>query len=154
MLQAEAESRGLNNIRFHGPQPKSRMPDIVNASDAGLAVLQNNPTFRTVYPNKVFDYMSSARPVILAIDGVARKLVCDQAQAGLFAEPENGSAIAAALRRLSADPEACAQMGQNGRTWVVANASRTALASRYLTALEELVGISPGSAQPIRELAR
>ncbi len=57
-LAADAERRGLNNIRFYGPQAKSAMPEIVNASDAGLAVLQNNPTFRTVYPNKVFDYMS------------------------------------------------------------------------------------------------
>jgi glycosyltransferase involved in cell wall biosynthesis len=153
-LQAEADRRALQNITFHGAQAKSRMPDIVNASDAGLAVLQNNPTFRTVYPNKVFDYMSSARPVVLAIDGVARNLVCDQAQAGLFAEPENASAIAEALRHLSADPEACVRMGRSGRAWVVANASRTALAARYLAAIEGLAGIQPDSARPVSELAR
>lgn len=153
-LQAEADRRGLQNIRFYGPQPKSRMPDIVNASDAGLAVLQNNPTFRTVYPNKVFDYMSCARPVVLAIDGVARKLVCDQAQAGIFAEPENPNEIARALIRLSEDPGACASMGQNGRSWVIANAGRTGLASRYLSAMEEVVGILPASAQTIAQPAR
>jgi len=152
-LRAEAERRGLKNICFHGPQPKSRMPDIVNASDVGLAVLQNNPTFRTVYPNKVFDYMSSARPVVLAIDGVARKLVCEQAAAGIFAEPENPVAIAEALRRLCDDPAACARMGNSGRAWVVANASRTALAARYLAAIEELAGFAPASEQAVGQLA-
>src|SRR5207237_227280 len=93
-LEAEAKNRGLVNIVFHGPHPKERMPEIINACDAGMAVLQNNPTFRTVYPNKVFDYMSCGRPVLLGIDGVARSLICDQAGAGLFAEPENGKAIA------------------------------------------------------------
>lgn len=153
-LQAEADRRGLHNIIFHGPQPKSRMPDIVNACDVGLAVLQNNPTFRTVYPNKVFDYMSSARPVLLAIDGIARTLVCDQAEAGIFVEPENAACLADAFCSLSADPEARARMGKNGRSWVVANAGRTALAARYLAAMEDLAGLSPAAAQPVRELAR
>src|SRR5690606_30503304 len=87
-------ARSLRNIAFIGSQPKERMPDLINAADAGLAVLQANPTFKTVYPNKVFDYMACARPTVLAIDGVARELVCDEAQAGLFAQPEDGAAIA------------------------------------------------------------
>jgi glycosyltransferase involved in cell wall biosynthesis len=139
-LEADAQRRGLSNIRFYGPQAKSAMPEIVNASDAGLAVLQNNPTFRTVYPNKVFDYMSCARPTLLAIDGVARNLVCDQAEAGLFAEPENAVAIANGLRFLADHPDERNRMGRNGRNWVLANASRAALASRYLDAIVSLAG--------------
>ena len=92
------------------------MPDIVNASDAGIAVLQNNPTFRTVYPNKVFD----------------------QASAGVFAEPEDGKAIAGAILQLASDPARCAALGRNGREWVVANASRDALAARYLEVMQAL----------------
>ncbi|HXJ42910.1 MAG TPA: glycosyltransferase family 4 protein [Bryobacteraceae bacterium] len=139
-LEAEATRRGLDNIRFYGAQPKAAMPAIVRACDLGLAVLQNNPTFRTVYPNKVFDYMSCARPSLLAIDGVARKLVCDEAQAGLFAEPENARAIASAILQLAGDPERCTRMGESGRAWVLANASRTALAERYLGVMHRLTG--------------
>lgn len=138
-LAEEAERRGLENIRFHGPQPKASMPDIVNACDAGAAVLQNNPTFRTVYPNKIFDYMSCARPVLLAIDGAARTLVCDEAKAGVFAEPENAKAVASAIRMLADHPGARAEMAANGRRWVLANATRGALAGRYLDVLMELV---------------
>ena len=138
-LTEKAERRGLENIRFHGSRPKACMPEIVNACDAGAAVLQNNPTFRTVYPNKVFDYMSCARPVLLAIDGAARTLVCDQAKAGVFAEPENAKAIASAIRFLADHPETRAAMAANGRRWVLANASRGALAGRYLDVLMELV---------------
>jgi glycosyltransferase involved in cell wall biosynthesis len=148
-LEAEAAKRGLENIRFYGPQPKAAMAAIVNASDAGLAVLQNNPTFRTVYPNKVFDYMSCARPTLLAIDGVARTLVCEQAGAGVFAEPENARAIADALRKLADSPDECARMGANGRRWVLANASRDALAARYLKIMEQTVGGSQPAAVPV-----
>jgi len=145
-LEEESRHAGLDNIVFYGPQPKSRMPELVNACDAGLAVLQNNPTFRTVYPNKVFDYMSCARPVVLAIDGVARDLVCDQAHAGIFAEPENQTAIAAAITELAADPDKCSELGRSGRAWVLANASRDALASRYLDVMLNLVREKQGVA--------
>ena len=138
-LETDARTRGLTNIAFYGAQPKERMPEIVNACDLGMAVLQNNPTFRTVYPNKVFDYMSCARPVLLAIDGVARDLVCGQARAGVFAEPENGTAIASEILTLAGNAEECARLGRNGREWVIANASRESLAERYLGVMRELV---------------
>lgn len=138
-LAAEAQRRGLANIAFHGAQPKERMAAIVNACDVGAAVLQRNPTFRTVYPNKVFDYMACERPTLLAIDGVARDLVCGEARAGVFAEPEDPRALAAAIRALERDPEGRRAMGRSGREWVVKNASREALARRYASILEELV---------------
>lgn len=137
-LEVEARQRGLSNVMFCGPQPKGRMPAFVNACDAGAAVLQDNPTFRTVYPNKVFDYMACARPTLLAIDGVARELVCGQAEAGVFARPENAGELAEAIRRLADDPAGRERMGSRGRSWVVANASRESLAQRYLAVMEEL----------------
>ena len=139
-LEAQARERGLTNLRFCGPQPKERMPAFINACDVGAAVLQNNPTFRTVYPNKVFDYMACERPTLLAIDGTARQLVCDEAQAGVFVEPENGAAIAAAIRQLAdSPPEYRQEMGRRGRAWVLAHATRESLARRYLEVMEDLV---------------
>ncbi len=137
-LEAAARARGLTNVLFCGAQAKARMPEFVNACDVGAAVLQNNPTFRTVYPNKVFDYMACERPVLLAIDGVARRLVCEDAGAGVFAEPENAAALADAIRRLAEDPQGCRDMGHRGRAWVLEHATRDALARRYLNVLEAL----------------
>lgn len=138
-LEERARMLGLTNIVFNGAQPKERMPEIVNACDVGAAVLQNNPTFNTVYPNKVFDYMACGKPTLLAIDGAAREMVCDKAQAGVFAEPENPAAIAAAIRRLADDAAGRADMGRRGRAWVEVNASRVGLARRYLGIMDELV---------------
>lgn len=138
-LSEEVRSRNLSNIVFNGPQPKAAMPDIVRSADAGAAVLARNPTFLTVYPNKVFDYMACEKPTLLAIDGVARELVCEQARGGVFAEPENGRDIADKIIYLADHPEERAAMGQRARTWVMANAMREALADRYLAAMRTLV---------------
>jgi glycosyltransferase involved in cell wall biosynthesis len=136
-----ARQRGLSNIEFIGPVPKDQMPALVNACDVGLAVLQNNPTFKTVYPNKVFDYMACRRPVIVAIDGVARRLVCEEARAGLFAEPENASQIAHAILRLRDDPDYATLLGRRGADWVAANMDRRVLAGKYLEILSRLSGM-------------
>ena len=130
-----AKSKGLTNIVFPGAQPKDAMPDWVRACDVGAAVLQNNPTFRTVYPNKVFDYMACERPVLLAIDGVARKMVCEEAGAGVFAQPEDPQAIAGGIRSLVDSAAQRARKGAAGRAWVLANATREGLAKRYLEVL-------------------
>jgi glycosyltransferase involved in cell wall biosynthesis len=144
-LESEARSRNLRNIAFLGPQPKSRVCDFINAADAGVAVLQNNPTFQTVYPNKVFDYMACERPIVLAIDGAARALVCKDARAGIFAKPENGAAIAEVVRFLADHREERAEMGRSGRNWVIENGGRAALAKRYLDLLIEISDAGAGA---------
>jgi glycosyltransferase involved in cell wall biosynthesis len=114
------------------------MPAYVNAADIGLAVLQDNPTFRTVYPNKVFDYMACAKPIVLAIDGVARALVCDDAKAGVFVAPEDSSALAQAIIQLARDPDLRRRFGESGRQWVLANASRESLSREYIRLLQSV----------------
>jgi glycosyltransferase involved in cell wall biosynthesis len=137
-LESDARRRGLANVVFCGPQPKERMPECVNAADVCLAVLQRNATFRTVYPNKLFDYMACARPIVVGIDGAARKLVTEEARAGLYAEPEDGPALARAIRTLADDPELRRRLGESGRNWVETHASRERVAADYIAMLQDL----------------
>jgi glycosyltransferase involved in cell wall biosynthesis len=137
-LIEDARQRGLSNVVFVDSVPKDKVCQYINASDVCTAVLMRNDTFKTVYPNKVFDYMSCRRPIIIAIDGVARKLVED-ADAGLFAEPENPDAFIDVVRKMKSNPELCAQMGERGYRHAAENYSRTAMAKKYLDVLENLV---------------
>ena len=137
-LEQEASERQLSNVLFLGPQPKSRMPDLINAADIGLAVLQRNPTFLSVYPNKAFDYMACEKAVVIAVDGAARKLICSDARAGVFAEPENGQAIASAIEHLANDSALRRELAANGRRWAVENVSWDIIARKYLDLFQEL----------------
>lgn len=134
---ADAERRGLGNVVFVDAVPKDRVCDYINASDVCTAVLMRNDTFKTVYPNKVFDYMCCKKPIIIGIDGVARQLVED-AGAGLYAEPENADAFIDALLRLKSDPDRMARMGASGHDHAAQHYSRDAMARKYLELLEEL----------------
>lgn len=140
-LQQRIDREGLRNVKLHGPQAKADMPAIIRSADVGAAVLQDNPTFRTVYPNKVFDYMACERPVLLGIDGIIREVVCRDSGAGLFAPPEHGEALAQKILELRGDASGRATMGRRGREWVVANVSRQSQAARYLEVMKELTGV-------------
>lgn len=137
MLTEQARERGLTNVVFLDSVPKERVADYINASDLCTAVLMKNDTFKTVYPNKVFDYMSCKRAILVAIDGVARKLVEDVG-AGVFAEPEAPAAIAEAILRLKADPDLLARMGENGYRHACDHYSRRAIGEKYLAVLARL----------------
>lgn len=117
-LEAQAKSMGLPNVKFTGPVPKSAMGACLAGADVCLATLMDIPMFTTTYPNKVFDYMAAGKPVVLGIDGVIRDVV-QAGPAGLCVHPGDSTALAAAVKRLSVEPETCQKMGQTGRKHVV-----------------------------------
>ena len=57
MLQEEV-SRRLQNVRFINSVPKKEVFKYILASDIGMSVLKEVDTFKTIYSNKTFDYMS------------------------------------------------------------------------------------------------
>ena len=138
-IKALAESRGLVNVRFLDQQPRERMPAFISASDACLVLLRKNDVFKTVIPTKMLEFMSVARPVILAVEGQARQ-VLEEAGAGLAIEPENAGALAAAIIQLKTDRELGATLGRKGREYIVRHLSRAGTAEKYLAVLGAIVG--------------
>lgn len=134
MLKQKAAEWGLDNVLFVDSVPKNVIVDYIVASDVCTAVLKKTNTFKTVYPNKLFDYMSAAKPVIVAIDGVARKLVED-AKAGIYVEPENAEEFANAVLRFKEDSDSWKQCGQSGLKFVSERFARNVLAEKYLDTL-------------------
>lgn len=136
-LERRAAELQLNNLIFTGTRSKSEMPVILAATDACVATLLNIPMFRTTYPNKVFDYMAAARPTILAIDGVIRKVVED-GNGGLFVPPGDDAALAAAAVTLCDDRERARAMGQSARRHVELNFNRHRQAEDFVRLVTSL----------------
>ena len=120
----------LTNVTFTGSRPKSQMPEILAESDVCLAVLRDIPMFRTTYPNKVFDYMAAARPVVLAIDGVIRQVI-EAADGGIPVPPGNPIAMANAVRTLYLNRPRSEQMGQQARDYVIKHFDRNQQAQQF-----------------------
>jgi colanic acid biosynthesis glycosyl transferase WcaI len=137
-----ANARGLTNVLFVGPQPREKIPAYIAASDACLVLLKSAELFKTVLPTKMLEFMSCARPVILGVDGHARE-VMEQADAGIFIQPEDPAELVEAILRLAADPVLCQSLGRNGRRHVLQFFSREHTARAYLEILQDLLERNP-----------
>ncbi|HKP11956.1 MAG TPA: sugar transferase [Blastocatellia bacterium] len=136
-LEARARELNVANVTFAGARPKSEMAEVLAASDVCVATLKDIAMFRTTYPNKVFDYMAAARPTVLAIDGVIRRVV-EAARAGLFVPPGDDRALADAVLSLSASRELAAEMGRSGRAYVVEHFDRRQQANEFVALLNRM----------------
>jgi putative colanic acid biosynthesis glycosyltransferase WcaI len=134
-VAALAESRGLKNVVLLGQQPRERMPALISASDACLVLLKKADLFKTVIPTKMLEFMACSRPVILGVEGQARKIV-EEAGAGICIQPENAAELATAIRSLNADRALCQSLGRHGREYILRRFSRKATAEDYIRVLE------------------
>ncbi len=137
-LMRATHQRGLTNVHWLDPVSHDEIGAYFEAADCGAAILKRTPTFRTVYPNKIFDAMAHRRPVLCAVDGAARQLI-EEANAGLYAPPESPGELARAIRTLAAHPGRAAQMGQRGRALVEERFDRKKIAGRYLSLMRQLI---------------
>ncbi len=134
-LQDQVLNRGLSNVIFRDAVPKAEVFKYILASDMGASVLKKVDTFKTIYSNKTFDYMSCKRPVFLAIDGVSRDLV-ETADCGIYVEPENIDDIEAKLRAILNNTASLNISGNNGYEYAKKHFDRGVLAQQYVNHLQ------------------
>jgi glycosyltransferase involved in cell wall biosynthesis len=133
-LQASRAELNLDNVLMLPEQPRSAMPAILSASDAAIVPLRKLDLFQGALPSKMFDAWACELPLLLSIDGEARRTL-DAAQGGLYVPPEDPAALAQAIRSLAAQPDRGRSLGQNGRRYTEQHHSRQAQA----LALEQLL---------------
>lgn len=132
MLREEVEKRGLINVKFVPPVPKTEVFKYILASEFGTSVLKKVDTFKTIYSNKTFDYMACKKPILMVIDGVSRKLVED-AQCGVYVEPENPEDFVKKIENyLKMDESTLKQQGKSGYNFAKKQFDRDKLAATYL----------------------
>ena len=131
-LLQSVTKKGLTNVIFRDPVSKDEVFKYILASDVGASVLKKVDTFKTIYSNKTFDYMSCKKPILLAIDGVSRQLIED-AKCGVYVEPENIEEIVKGIKTLASKTTTeLNKMGTNGYLFAKTHFDRTKLAETYL----------------------
>ena len=117
-LKEKTQSLELTNITFCEPIPKQAIPSALLAADC---LVYSIPAFNIyrygVSLNKSFDYLASAKPVVMA--GNPQNNIVEEANAGIAVEPENPEALAEAIIKIYELPgEKRIELGENGRRYV------------------------------------
>ena len=117
-LMAHASRRHLSNVEFLPEVSAGEIAKYISLSSLCLVPLKKNELFKGALPSKMFDSWACGKPILLGVDGEARKEL-ESARGGMFIEPENVSAMARAIMEMYQKPEQARQMGENGRRYIL-----------------------------------
>lgn len=146
-LVDEAARRGLANVAFVDPVPKRQVPAFLARADVCLLPYQDRELFAGALPNKVFDYLAAARPILAAApQGEVTRLV-HAAGCGWAVPPEDPLAMAEAIRAAAANPAAARSLGDAGREYALVEYDRRVLAARFTGLVDELAATPRRSAR-------
>jgi glycosyltransferase involved in cell wall biosynthesis len=132
------ERKQLNNLSLLDEVPMERIASYISAADVCLVPLKKIDLFTITLPSKLFDFMACQRPVVVSIDGEARRIV-EESGGGVYVEPENIRQMKDVLLKLKSSPAKRRQMGKAGRDYVVKYYSRKQGARDVEQLLNELV---------------
>ncbi len=127
-----SQQKKLHNVTFLDSISKNAIPSILPEFDILYLGLKNQPLFRFgIGPNKLFDYMMAAKPIIMAIN--AGNDIVSEANCGYTVESENPAAIVTALNKIYVlSPEQKVILGNNGKNYVLKNHEYRNLANKFL----------------------
>jgi glycosyltransferase involved in cell wall biosynthesis len=133
-LIVRSRTMGLGNVRFEPPVPASEVPALIASADIALVPLRTD--LPGAVPSKLYEAMASGRPVLLAANGEAARIIRESG-AGTVVEPGDFAGMAAALRELTRDVDRRQAMGRMGRTAAMERFNRRLILDRFIDYIEK-----------------
>lgn len=135
-LQALVRNRGLRNVLFVDPIPKTAIPSLLSLASMAYIGWQDSQLYaHGTSPNKLFDYMTAGIPVVHSTSSpfdLVRTADC-----GISVPAEDVPAIARAIGNIAAMPQAERhRLGENGRRFVSEHHAYPTLARRFVDAMQ------------------
>jgi len=117
-LTREVEVRKCDYLQFEPPVSKAVIGALVKQADIGFISLRPSPIFEYgVSPNKLFEYMDAAMPVVFAVNSGNNPV--DEANAGFTVEPYHPEQLDQVLTDLSkSNEQELSAMGERGKAYV------------------------------------
>lgn len=139
-LMQRCTEEGYTNVVFYGQIGKSIVLDVLEYMDAAFFVMHSLPIYKYgVSLNKLFDYMSSALPVIAAFEAFNDPVT--DANCGIRIMPNNPQQLAMAFEALfSMSEDELSVLGNNGSSYISQEHEYSNLARKIISQYE--VGVS------------
>ena len=118
------------NVEWRAWVEYERLPDELRTCGCALGIFGTTAKAQRVIPNKVFQALACGVPAITADTPAARELLTD-GESALLVPPGDADALAAALRRLAADPGLARRIAARGRIAYEQHASEAILGARW-----------------------
>ncbi|HEX9007565.1 MAG TPA: glycosyltransferase family 4 protein [Bacteroidota bacterium] len=133
----------LNNVILHPPVSREEIPAFLSLIDVMIIPLVKAELFKETGPSKLYESMAAEIPVILCVDGEARRIV-ERSRCGVYVEPGDPVQLAGAVLDFYQHPERIGELGPNGRTMAVEQFAIEKVVGEFW---EELAGPMTGVAE-------
>ena len=104
-------------VDFEGWQNVKRFPSYIIASDICVSPLNRSIQHDVAYANKMFQYMSFSKPVLVS-DAIAQKKLIERIQGGKVHKEKDAADFAARAIELFDDKALREQLGANGKRFI------------------------------------
>jgi glycosyltransferase involved in cell wall biosynthesis len=115
-----------------------RLPHELHRASCALGIFGTSAKAARVIPNKVFQALACATPVVTADTPAARELLRDR-ESALLVTPGDPQALAAVLRKLAADRELAESLSEAGLGGYRAHASEDVLGAHWRDLIQSLL---------------
>ena len=107
-------------VEYLGYLDRHGIAEVYGRSRIGMSTILNVGQYASLdnFPTKVYEYMAAGLPVIVSDYPFMRRSVQEDGF-GVAVDPADTDAIADAIRQILSDPQAAAQMAENGRQAVL-----------------------------------
>lgn len=125
------EKNNLSQVYFFEPVNKEKIKEVLVEIDASIIPLKNIPLFHGAIPSKIFENLALKKPILLGVDGEAKKLFIEEGKCGYSFEPENSIELTNAINKFIDYPEKWSQLGANGLKLIENRFNRRKIAQEF-----------------------
>jgi len=90
-------------------------------------------------PSKTWSIMSSGRAVLANFDEGELKEILEKNHCGAFTKAGDLDGFVSTIENLSQHPEQCAEMGANGRQFIMKNLTREVGTQKYISVIKSII---------------
>lgn len=134
-LKKLVDQYNLQNVQFLGNHPMPVVIEVVNICDASITTFLNLPILKTNSPNKLFDSLSAAKPIIVNSAGWTKDMV-ENGDCGFYVDPENPKELADKLIEVKDNKELLARWSMNARKLSETDYNRSFLSAQVADVIE------------------
>ena len=115
-LQRLVDELGLSNVEFLSTVPRSESVRLLAAADVFVLPNRKGRFFEGNLPNKLFDYLASARPIIVAGAGESAEVISEAGAGVAVAAEDPAEVVEAIMAYFLTAPSERETIGQRGRS--------------------------------------
>jgi glycosyltransferase involved in cell wall biosynthesis len=115
-LQRLVDELGLSNVKFLSTVPRSESVRLLAAADVFVLPNRKGRFFEGNLPNKLFDYLASARPIIIAGAGESAEVITEAGAGVAVAAEDPAEVVEAIMAYFLTAPAERETIGQRGRS--------------------------------------